>query len=91
MNKFKMGLLLFLIIIVSGCKIRSNITLFPDGTVSEKVIVTEKKDKSLEINYSEYLNEEIEIRKPLIDYGKNSKPNIDYKAFTTELLKKIGE
>lgn len=31
------------------------------------------------------------VRQPLIDYGKNSKPNIDYKAFTTELLKKIGE
>lgn len=31
------------------------------------------------------------MRKPLIDYAKSSKPNIDYKAFTTELLKKIGE
>lgn len=31
------------------------------------------------------------VRKPLIDYAKNSKPNIDYKAFTTELLKMIGE
>ena len=31
------------------------------------------------------------IREPLIDYAKSSKPNIDYKAFTTELLKKIGE
>ncbi len=31
------------------------------------------------------------VRKPLIDYAKNSKPNIDYKAFTTELLQKIGE
>lgn len=29
-------------------------------------------------------------REPLIDYAKNSKPNIDYKAFTTELLKRIG-
>ena len=31
------------------------------------------------------------VRKPLIDYEKNSNPNIDYKAFTTELLKMIGE
>lgn len=31
------------------------------------------------------------VRKPLIDYAKNSKPNIDYKAFTTELLQMIGE
>lgn len=31
------------------------------------------------------------IREPLIDYAKSSKPNIDYKAFTTELLKRIGE
>lgn len=31
------------------------------------------------------------VREPLIDYAQNSKPNIDYKAFTTELLKKIGE
>lgn len=31
------------------------------------------------------------VREPLIDYAKNSKPNIDYKAFTTELLKMIGE
>jgi len=30
------------------------------------------------------------VRKPLIDYAKNSKPNIDYKAFTTELLQMIG-
>lgn len=30
-------------------------------------------------------------RTPLIDYAKNSKPNIDYKAFTAELLKKLGE
>jgi len=31
------------------------------------------------------------VRKPLIDYAKNSKPNIDYKAFTTEILHMIGE
>lgn len=31
------------------------------------------------------------VKQPLIDYAKNSKPNIDYKAFTTELLQKIGE
>ena len=31
------------------------------------------------------------VRKPLIDYAKNSNPNIDYKGFTTELLKMIGE
>lgn len=31
------------------------------------------------------------VRQPLIDYAKSSKPNIDYKAFTTELLKRIGE
>ncbi len=30
------------------------------------------------------------VREPLIDYAKNSKPNIDYKAFTTELLQMIG-
>lgn len=29
------------------------------------------------------------VRLPLIDYAKNSKPNIDYKAFTTELLQKV--
>lgn len=31
------------------------------------------------------------VREPLIDYAKNSKPNIDYRAFTTELLQMIGE
>lgn len=31
------------------------------------------------------------MQQPLLDYAKNSKPNIDYKAFTTELLKMIGE
>lgn len=31
------------------------------------------------------------MQQPLLDYAKNSKPNIDYKAFTTELLKRIGE
>lgn len=30
-------------------------------------------------------------RIPLIDYAKNSKPNIDYKAVTTEILRKLGE
>lgn len=30
------------------------------------------------------------LRQPLIDYAKSSKPNIDYKAFTTELLNMIG-
>ena len=30
------------------------------------------------------------VRQPLIDYAKSSKPNIDYKAFTTEVLKMIG-
>jgi len=31
------------------------------------------------------------VRVPLIDYTQSSKPNIDYKAFTTELLQKLGE
>lgn len=31
------------------------------------------------------------IRQPLIDYAKSSKPNIDYKAFTSEFLKILGE
>lgn len=31
------------------------------------------------------------VREPLIDYAKSSKPNIDYKGFTNELLQKIGE
>ncbi len=31
------------------------------------------------------------VRKPLIDYAKSSNPNIDYKGFTTELLKMIGD
>lgn len=30
------------------------------------------------------------VREPLIDYAKNSKPNLDYEAFTIELLQKIG-
>lgn len=30
------------------------------------------------------------VREPLIDYAKNSKPNMDYERFTTELLQKIG-
>lgn len=29
------------------------------------------------------------VRVPLIDYAKNSNPNIDYKAFTAELLQRI--
>ena len=29
------------------------------------------------------------MRVPLIDYAKSSKPNIDYKAYTTEVLKKV--
>lgn len=31
------------------------------------------------------------VRQPLIDYAKSSKPNIDYKAFTTEVLRMTGE
>lgn len=30
------------------------------------------------------------LREPLIDYAKNSRPNIDYNEFTSELLQKIG-
>lgn len=30
------------------------------------------------------------VRKPLIDYAKNAKPNIDYKGFTTEVLEMLG-
>lgn len=30
------------------------------------------------------------MQQDLIDYAKSSKPNIDYKAFTTELIKRIG-
>lgn len=30
------------------------------------------------------------MRQPLIDYAKNSKPNIDYKGFTTEILQLLG-
>lgn len=29
------------------------------------------------------------VREPLIDYAKNSKPNIDYKGFTSEVLRMI--
>lgn len=31
------------------------------------------------------------MREPLLDYAKNSKPNIDYEAFTAELLNRIGD
>lgn len=31
------------------------------------------------------------VREPLIDYSKNSKPNIDYMSFANEVLQKIGE
>lgn len=31
------------------------------------------------------------VRQPLIDYAKNSNPNIDYKCFTSEVLKMLGE
>ena len=31
------------------------------------------------------------VRQPLIDYAKNSNPNIDYKGFTSEVLKMLGE
>ncbi len=30
------------------------------------------------------------VQEPLIDYAKKSKPNMDYEAFTTELLHRIG-
>ena len=30
------------------------------------------------------------VRQPLIDYAKNSNPNIDYKGFTSEVLKMLG-
>lgn len=31
------------------------------------------------------------VRQPLIDYAKSSNPNIDYKGFTSEVLKMLGE
>lgn len=50
-------------------------TIVFDTTIREGIVVAEAQT----------------VREPLIDYAKSSKPNIDYKAFTTELLKKIGE
>lgn len=45
---------------------------------------------NVSIRESVVVREAQTVRKPLIDYAKNSKPNIDYKAFTTEVLKMIG-
>ena len=50
-------------------------TIVFDATIREGIAVAEAQT----------------VREPLIDYAKSSKPNIDYKAFTTELLQKIGE
>ena len=89
MNKIKIGLLVMLVLIVSGCKFRSNITIHPNGTVSENVTITENKDKSLKINYSEYIDEELNLRKPLIDYGNYEYKKINNdKSYGAEVYKK---
>lgn len=62
-----------------------------------KIMIEEYAEQMQTIVFNTSIREGIAIaeaqtvREPLIDYAKNSKPNIDYKAFTTELLQKIGE
>lgn len=70
MKKIKILMLLVLIILVSGCKIRSNITVSYDGSVVEKVRITEAKDGESIEYYSNYIDEEIIGYRTLINYGK---------------------
>ena len=62
-----------------------------------KIMIEEYAEQMQTIVFNTSIREGIAIaeaqtvREPLIDYAKNSKPNIDYKAFTTELLQNIGE
>jgi chromosome partitioning protein len=53
-----------------------------------KTINTSVFDASIRNGIS--VQESQTVRQPLIDYAKNSKPNLDYMAFTDELLRRIG-
>lgn len=71
MNKIKIIFLIVLIMVVSGCKIRSNVSVLLDGTVIEKVTITEEKDglNLSDKSYSSYINSEIKNFKTIIEYG----------------------
>lgn len=76
MNKKKMIFLLILMLFVSGCNVRCNINVSPNGSVTEKIKITESKssDYSSDFDYSKYIDEEINYYNALIKYG-----NYDYR------------
>lgn len=93
MNKFKIIIILILIMFVSGCKVRSNITVLADGTVEEKVIITEKKegDTTSKVNYSKYIDGELDNYKALINYGNYNYEKIDNtESYGAEIYKKYN-
>ena len=81
MKKIKIIFLIALIIIVSGCKIRSNVEVLPDGTVIEKVTITETKEGNnlTEDEYSDYIEAELKDSKRLINYGNYKSKKINNK------------
>lgn len=81
MKKIKIIILIALVIIVSGCKIRSDVRVSVDGTVIEKVTLTETKEGSnlTDDEYSDYIDAEIKDSKRLINYG-----NYEYKKINNK-------
>lgn len=81
MNKIKIAFLILLIMFVSGCKYRSSVVLELDGTVTEKVTITDTKENSKLTNdeYSKYLDSEISKNIKLINYGNYSYKEINNK------------
>lgn len=82
MKKFKkIIILLLLIIMLSGCKINSNVELKKDGKVIENVtIITNiKNDASSKEELLSYINSELENYQSLIKYGNYKYEIIDNK------------
>lgn len=87
MNKKKIIFLLILMLFVSGCKVRCNINVSPDGSVIEKINITELKNSeySSDFDYSKYIDEEIDYYMALIIYGNyNYKKINDNNSFGVE-------
>lgn len=93
MNKKKMIFLLILMLFVSGCNVRCNINVSPNGSVTEKIKITESKssDYSSDFDYSKYIDEEINYYKALIKYGNYNYRKInDNSSFGVEFNSSYG-
>lgn len=91
MKKIKIIFLMVLVLVISGCKIRSNVAVLPDGTTIEKVTITQttKESSFSQKEFSDIIDAELENFETLIRYGDYKyKKVIDKKYFGVDVEKK---